>query len=193
MGGIRIGAVGLSVAVLSVSVIAVPEAQTIFSSFEGITTTPGAPFDLGFTPTRATFSGNAFSATLLDPRSYHTGLFAWMVQSNSVGHINFETNAAIVQFWARTNPSGGSPTIIEAFDAGNNSLGQTSVTQLDGWKFFNFAGDISRIEVTNTDALLHNSIDDFGYTPVPAPGAAVLLSIGACVTGRRRRRYGVAA
>ena len=47
-----------------------------------------------------------------------------------------------------------------------------------GWQPIYFSGRIAWIEVDNLDTQEMNAIDDFGFTPLPEPGAALTLVSG---------------
>ena len=154
--------------------LALPTDQDNFTSFESLSTMQGVPFSLGSTPD-VTFSGDAFSGVIGNIALYHTGSSSWMVDGGGVGVIDFEVNAAVVEFFAKANPglSPGETTVITALDDLDLQLDLVTVTPGEDWRLVSFVGDIDHVEVVNnalsTGFAAYNGIDDFGYTPVPEP------------------------
>ena len=112
----------------------------------------------------------------------------WSIQNDTKGTITFETPAAKVQFYAAVLVEGDGE--INVFDTDDNLL--TSTTDLplnineqlsDDVTFFSFIaeelgapGGIGRITYLNTpvelfDGFGESSLDDFGFTPIGAPGS----------------------
>jgi len=112
----------------------------------------------------------------------------WNIQDDSEGTITFETPAAKVQFYAAAFVEGDG--IISVFDTEDNLL--TTITDLPlnirfesglDFTFFDLnaealgaPGGIGRITYLNTPLISpgadfgDSSIDDFGFTPIGAPG-----------------------
>ena len=170
-------------------VLALPGDQDVFTGFEGISTTAPDPFHIGAVPEQASFSGDAFSGVLGQTALYFNGSFSWMIQPNGTGRIDFDRNAAVVEFWARTNPGASQDLTIRALnDAGQQLGGEVTLTQPEAWQLVSFAGNIDHILVDNPDAAMA-AIDDFGFTSVPEPAAGVgLVALVLLAHGRLRRR-----
>ncbi len=121
-------------------------------------------------------------------------LGSWRVEDVSfggtgLGTITFETPAAKVEFYAAVFVEGDGELLV--YDTNDNLLTSTSDLPLSisheflvPFTFFSFvAADlgapegIGKIEYTNGPAtsfqgnVLHNVIDDFGFTPIGAPGS----------------------
>ena len=163
--------------------LALPTDQDNFTSFESLFTMQGVPFSLGSTPD-VTFSGDAFSGSIGNAALYHNdGFFSWMVDGGGAGVIDFEVNAAVVEFFAKANPglSPGETTVITALDDLNQQLDSVTVTPGEDWRLVSFVGDIDHVEVVNnalsTGPAAYNGIDDFGYTPVPEPQDALWVAL----------------
>jgi hypothetical protein len=96
----------------------------------------------------------------------------------------------VVEFYARVLSDATGNTVITAFDASDAVVdGPVTVVPDTGWQLISLSGDIAGIDVENLDAAELNAIDDFGFTPLPEPGAALALASGATllgVIGRRR-------
>ena len=170
---------------------ALPEDQAVFTSFEGVDTVPEEIFVVGVSPDSAEFSGPAFSTTLDVTLLYHSGLYSWMVVPNGIGVISFETDADTVEFWATVLSGATGSTVITAFDAFDVIVdGPLIVAPGTGFQLISLSGGIARIEVVNLDGAQLNGIDDFGFTPLPEPGAMLTLASGAALLGLiGRRRY----
>jgi hypothetical protein len=114
-----------------------------------------------------------------------------MVLADSTGLITFETDADVVEFYARVLSSATSNTVITAFDALDVIVdGPVIVQPGTGWQLISLSGGIAEIEVDNLDGAQMNGIDNFGFTPLPEPGAALTLISGMLLMGViGRRRY----
>ncbi len=187
----------LLLAVFALPTWAAPTDLSIYESFEGISpnTSPGVSFDIGNPLEKATFSGNAFAGVVgqgvLYNQSVTPGNKSWMVMEGSIGRIDFDINAAEVEFFARAHPSADGNTIIRAFDSSNTLIG-SEVSILPGEEFasVSFSGNIDYILVDNQATNIMNGIDDFGFTAVPEPSSILLGGIallGAVVVSSRRR------
>ena len=120
---------------------------------------------------------------------------SWQTPSSTKTTINFETPAAVVEFFALDTLS--PDAAIRAFDADGfviDSLNlASSFPSLDFSNPFQFSGEIGSIEIDNPsggDAWL----DDFGYTTVPEPsalsaGLACLLALAWVARIRRRESW----
>jgi len=183
----------LGLVLLAAPAAAAPEALDVFTSFEEFdpNSVIGQTIVVGTSPTTAEFGGNAFAGRIGVGALYHTGRRSWMVLENSLGVINFvTTDAAIVEFWTRVRSAASGDTVITAFDALDVIVGgPVTISPGTGWKLVSFTGSIARIDVVNLDANEMNGIDDFGFTPLPEPGAALALASGSVLLlfiGRRR-------
>ena len=172
---------------------AAPMDLDVFTDFEEFipNTVLGVPFDIGLTPERATFSGDALAGFLTISELYHSGVRAWMVAPSGTGTITFETNAAEVEFWARTRSFATGSTVITAFDDVGAVIDTVTLTAIDLFQLISFSGSIDHIDVVNNDSGFMNSIDDFGFTAIPEPSTFVLTAIGLfglLAHGHRRHR-----
>ncbi len=158
---------------------ALPKHQAVFTDFEGINTAVGEIIVVGVSPDSANLTGKAFAGSVGLFALYRTGFRSWMVVANGTGVITFETDAEVVEFYAKVLGTAMRDTVITAFDEFGVIVG-TSVTVSPGprWQLISFSGAIAWIEVVNRDRLQMNGIDDFGYTPLPEPGAALMLASG---------------
>jgi hypothetical protein len=180
----------LAVPIFAVRAHAVPEDLDFFTDFENVNTSPGEIIVVGGSPTTANLGGDAFGGTLGVRALYHSGVRSWMVLPNGTGVIGFETDAAIVEFWARVLSAASSDTIITAFDGDVLVDGPVTISPGAGWQLVSLTGKIGSIDVKNLDGNQVNGIDDFGFTPVPEPGATLmLLSGGGLLAAAGRRRY----
>ncbi len=157
-----------------------------------------SPFTANFSGGIASGNGgfSQFNHTLptLSGTQDQDPLGSWRVEDISfggtgLGTITFETPAAKVEFYAAVFvPEDGE---LLVYDTNDNLLTSTSDLPLsishefaEPFTFFSFIaadlgapGGIGRIEYTNGPAtsfqgnVLHNVIDDFGFTPVGAPGS----------------------
>ena len=183
----------LVLSLLAAPAAAVPQDLDIFSSFEEFNPNSaiGQIIAVGSSPTTTEFSGDAFAGRIGNGLLYHTGFRSWMVLENGMGVIDFvTTDAATVEFWARVLSAASGNTVITAFDAFDVIAGgPVTIIPGTGWQLVSFTGSIARIDVVNLDANEMNGIDDFGFTPLPEPGAALALTSGSIlllVIGRRR-------
>ncbi len=186
-------AVLLAVPLFAAPAAAVPQDLDVFTSFEEFNpnSSIGEIIVVGPSPTTAEFSGDAFAGRIGNRSLYHTGIRSWMVLENGMGVIDFvTTDAATVEFWARVLSAATGNTVITAFDAFDVIVdGPVTIIPGTGWQLVSLTGSIARIDVVNLDANEMNGIDDFGFTPVPEPGAAIALASGSVlllVIGRRR-------
>jgi hypothetical protein len=172
---------------------AVPETQAVFTDFEDISpnTIPMEIITVGASPDSADLGGNAFGGAIGAGALYHTCCKAWMVLAPGTGLITFETDAEVVEFYARVIGIGTLDTVITAFDQFGVIVGAPkTVFTRTGWQLISFSGAIAKIEVENLDGTQLNGIDDFGFTPLPEPGAVLTLASGSALLGLiGRRRY----
>ncbi|MCH8962664.1 MAG: trypsin-like serine protease, partial [Bacteroidetes bacterium] len=139
---------------------------------------------VGVSPDSADLTGDAFAGRVGLLALYHTGFRSWMVVANGTGVITFETDADTVEFWATVLSGATGSTVITAFDAFGVIVGApVTVSPGTGWQLISLSGAIARIEVVNLDGAQMNGIDDFGFTPLPEPGAALTLASGAALLG----------
>ncbi len=182
----------LAVPVFAAPAHALPEDLDFFTDFENVNpnTNPGEIIVVGGSPTTANLGGDAFGGRLGVRALYHSGVRSWMVLPDGTGVISFETDAAIVEFWARVLSAASSDTIISAFDGDVIVDGPVTISPGTGWQLVSLTGKIASIDVENLDGNQVNGIDDFGFTPVPEPGATLmLLSGGGLLAAAGRRRY----
>ncbi|MBW1843338.1 MAG: hypothetical protein JRE38_06385 [Deltaproteobacteria bacterium] len=190
---VRDAVAALSVLLLSaLPAAALPEDQTVFTNFEDVSpnTVPGEIIVVGISPDSADLGGDAFGGRIGVRTLYHSGVRSWMVEANGTGVITFETEGDVVEFYARVLSSAAGETIITAFDAFDVIVdGPVTVEPGTGWQLVSLTGGIARIDVVNLDGAQLNGIDDFGFTPLPEPGTALTLALGAALLlaiGRRR-------
>ena len=155
-------------------------------------------FTLGQSPSTVTFTGGIAQLTFDLPAFNHSfpidfsrndGRAIWAVLNDSTGTITFESPAAQVQFYAAVFTLGDGE--INVFDTEDNML--TSTNEIPQsinfgasvpFTFFDFnaaelgaPGGIGRVTYTNsaqTDtsgSFQHIALDDFGFTPIGAPGS----------------------
>jgi hypothetical protein len=170
---------------------ALPEDQAVFTDFEDVfpNTVPGEIIVVGVSPDSADLGGNAFGGRIGVGALYHSGIRAWMVEANGTGKITFETDAGKVEFYARVLPGVTGQTVITAFDAFDVIVDDpVAIEPGTGWILISLTGGIARIDVVNLDGAQLNGIDDFGYTPLPEPGAALALISGSALLGVINRR-----
>ena len=164
--------------VLSVPVYAAPVDQDVFTDFESIASTD---FTVGTSPDTAHFIGG-FSGVAGILELYNSGTHAWMVNPGDTGTITFETDAATVNFFARTRSVADGNSILTTFDSLDQVIQTQTLTNVDGWVEVLFTGAIAKIEFQNLAAAgcsdCMNSIDDFGFSAVPVPAAAWLFGSG---------------
>ena len=162
----------LALTLFAAPAAALPEDQTFFTSFEDVipNTVPGEIITIGISPESADLGGDAFAGIIFVDALYHTGFRSWMVLANGTGVITFETDADIVEFYARVLVSATESTVITAFDAFGVIVGvPVTVSPGTGWQLISLSGAIAQITVQNLDHQQMNGIDDFGFTPVPDP------------------------
>jgi hypothetical protein len=179
---------------------AVPEDLDFFTSFEEFNPNSGVGeiIVVGLSPTTAEFGGDAFAGRIGAGALYHTGVRSWMVLANGmvlengIGVIKFvTTDAGKVEFWVRVLLAATGDTVITAFDAFDVIAdGPKMISPSTEWQLVLLAGSIARIDVVNLDANEMSAIDDFGFTPLPEPGATLTLVSGVALLGAiGRRRY----
>jgi len=158
------------------STLAAPQDQDVFTDFEGITATTVV---IGTGNVTATFT-NGFSATAGIPELYTSGIFGWMVDPGNTGEIQFETNAAIVEFFARTRSIADGPSVVTAFDSLDQVVDSVTLNVGDPFQLVSMTGSIARIEFANNATAgcvdCMNSIDDFGFSPVGAGNTTSVLA-----------------
>ena len=175
----------IMMATLSLGTLATAEpiTQTFFFDFEDITvnTVPEVPFVMGTSPNELTFDGQAFAGTTGTPELYHSGTSAWMIlPDNGIGTIEFESAAAVVEFYLTTANGASRPAVVTSFDDEDTQLQRLVLPGNRGFTLVSLLGEIRRVEIENfyTSAA---SIDDLGFTPVvpiPEPSTAVLFTVG---------------
>jgi len=147
---------------------AAPQDLDFFTNFEDVApnTVPGEIIVIGVSPTTANLGGDAFGGRIGVGEFYHSGVRAWMVLPNGTGTVNFETDAATVEFWARAHRRATGATVITAYDALDFTVGSPVVISPGArWQLVSLTGGIARIDVVNLDGTEMNGIDDFGFTP----------------------------
>ena len=157
---------------------AAPMDQVVFEDFGGISTIVGDPFSIGTTHERAMFDGDAFSGVAGITELYRPGnSFAWMVNPGGTGTIQFQENAAEVEFYSRTRSNADGNTTITAFDEVGTVVGTpVTLTPADEWQLLSFTGNIDHIDVQNMASGMNqmNAIDDLGFTSVAIPEPSTL-------------------
>ena len=178
-----------------------PPNNTVFEDFEDKDGNPVfsniANFTLGQSPITATFTGglaigvikelnhtNPPGASFFDPDGS-----SWVVPNDSTGTITFETPAALVQFYIASLVHGDAE--IKVFDIEDNLLTSTTdipqivtIFSIEPSLFTSFnavelgaPGGIGKITYTNSPGVLDDgsfadiALDDFGFTPIGAPGS----------------------
>lgn len=176
---------------ISAQTLAAPVDQDVFTDFETIDSTD---FTLGTSPDTAHFT-DGFSGVANILELYHSGTHAWMVNPAVTGTITFETNAATVNFFARTRSTADGNSILTAFNSLDQVIDTLTLTPADDWVEVLFTGAIAKIEFQNLATggctTCMNSIDDFGFSAVPVPAAAWLFGsglVGLIGVARRRLR-----
>jgi len=166
----------LALPLFAAAAAALPEDQAVFTNFEDVNpnTNPGEIIVVGVSPDSADLGGDAFGGRIGLGALYHSGARSWMVQANGIGVITFETDADIVEFYARVLSSATGDTVITAFDVSDVIVdGPLAVEPGTGWQLISLSGGIARIDVVNLDGAQLNGIDDFGFTstgmPTPTP------------------------
>ena len=114
----------------------------------------------------------------MTPDIYH-GVADLRGDSLQLARLGAQTDAEVVEFYAKVLGIAMRDTVITAFDEFGVIVG-TSVTVSPGtgWQLISLSGAIARIEVENRDRQTMNGIDDFGFTPLPEPSAALTLASG---------------
>jgi len=156
--------------------LAAPEDQDVFTDFETIDATD---FSIGSGDVTATFTGG-FSGVAGILELYRSGTHAWMVRESNTGEIQFETNAATVDFFSRARSTADGPSVLTAFDSQGQVVDSVTLNPGDPFEEVIFTGSIARIEFANNAsegcADCMNSIDDFGFSPVDASSSGPLAA-----------------
>lgn len=182
---------GLVIALSPTMLLAAPADQDVFEDFEMLSTAYGVPFEIGPSGSRAEFGGNARSSDVGAFRAF-SGTYAWSVQNAAaVGTITFlDAPASVVEFYASAGSNPFAMT-IKAFDPDGILIGSPIDVFGSAWELQEITGPVGHIEVTNSAAGDEVYIDDFGYSPVPEPGHALLQGVALvaalALTGWRRR------
>ena len=169
---------------------ATPELLDVFTDFESINTEVGEPFSIGAPPVTATFGGDAFAGVAGIGELYFSGSRAWMVNPGGTGVIEFETPASTVEFRTRLRTGANGASVYTAFDDFDQIIDTISIESAAAFQEVGFTGAIARIEVVNSasGAGQMNSIDNFGFTPVPEPTSATLAAVVFLSVATMRRR-----
>ncbi len=164
-----------------------PSNNTIYTTFEefGVGEGISAPIVIGESPFSATFENGFIGAGNL----IRSGLFAYQIFNGETSTITFETPAYEVDFFGGTIVLAGGTdpdTSLEVYDTNENLI--ATFTNFDGDIKPEFKpsfitinavelgapGGISRLVLIDdpniNPAFSRSSIDDFGYTPLGAPG-----------------------
>ena len=169
-----------------------PSNNTIYATFEEFFEGEGisAPIVIGESPFRATFENGFIGAHMgTGETTIRSGLFAYQVFNGETATITFETPAYEVDFFGGTIilAGGTNPdTSLEVYDTNDNLIATFTNFEGDitpefkpGFITINASelgapGGISRLELKDdpniNPAFSRSSIDDFGYTPIGAPG-----------------------
>jgi hypothetical protein len=86
----------------------------------------------------------------------------------------------------------GAAFLMEAFDDNGDVVGVSTVSAQGTWGLLSVSSSlgIRVVRLTQTGTDRHYVYDDLGFTPVPGPGAGVILAGAAGLAGCRRRRTG---
>ena len=169
-----------------------PSNNTIYATFEEFFEGEGisAPIVIGESPFRATFENGFIGAYMgTGETTIRSGLFAYQVFNGETATITFETPAYEVDFFGGTIILAGGTdpdTSLEVYDTNDNLIATFTNFEGDitpefkpGFITINASelgapGGISRLELKDdpdiNPAFSRSSIDDFGYTPIGAPG-----------------------
>ncbi len=169
-----------------------PSNNTIYATFEEFFEGEGisAPIVIGESPFRATFENGFIGAHMgTGETTIRSGLFAYQVFNGETATITFETPAYEVDFFGGTIILAGGTdpdTSLEVYDTNDNLIATFTNFEGDitpefkpGFITINASelgapGGISRLELKDdpniNPAFSRSSIDDFGYTPIGAPG-----------------------
>lgn len=175
----------LAVAVIVAAPAVVHAGFDVFTSFEFTDTT--LDFTLGDSPNSVQFL-NGEAKTVGVFLLYNSGMNAWMVDSNQIGEILFETPASLVDLWFRDqNPD--NPSALTFYDANDNVLATfDGLATMFQHVVVEGVGPIARITFQNNGAFGYSVIDDFGFTAIPAPSGMALFGLSGLALTRRRRR-----
>jgi len=164
-----------------------PSNNTIYTTFEefGVGEGISAPIVIGESPYSSTFENGFIGAGNL----IRSGLFAYQIFNGETATITFETPAYEVDFFGGSIVLAGGTdpdTSMEVYDTNDNLI--ATFTNFDGDIKPQFKpsfitinavelgapGGISRVVLKDdpdiNPAFSRSSIDDFGYTPIGAPG-----------------------
>ena len=171
--------------------IASTASATVFEDFDSIVpnTQVGVPFTVGTAPESATFLGDAFAGVAGVGELYFSGNKAWMVLENGTGVIDFDQNAASVDFWTRLRTGANGSSVYTAYDDFDQVIDSITIDTPGAFQLLSFTGNIDRIEVVNnaTGSGQMNSIDDITFTAIPEPATWVFASSAVLLLMRLRR------
>lgn len=119
-----------------------------------------------------------------------TSFVAWMVNPSGTGSIDFETNAATVEFWTRLRTGANGSSVYTAYDDANQVVDSLEISIPGAFQLVSFGGNIDRIEIINnaTGGMQMNSIDNLGFSPISEPSSLTLGFAGLVTFATARRR-----
>ncbi len=163
----------------------------VSTDFEGLTSAPGEELVIGAVGEAARFSGDAFTGSVGNFTLYHSGFFAWMVETGGTGSVVFDSGASDVRLWATANANADAALSVEALDRAGAVIASETLQPGDGFRELTFVGDIGSIRFDNPSSVASSyaSIDDFSFAPaqVPEPALALLLGVAAAGVALHRR------